>query len=128
MRIYCPERKLKGLEAEIESIAGMLVASGHLSARERLQLWRNGSFWRRVLTVPKPLSLWEWVSTSLFYIYFWAAVIYFIVTIIVLFLVPIDDIGFDAVILFILGLYWLIVCLVMRHWRLTLSKKDTQSV
>ena len=120
--------KIEGLKAEIDSIAGMLVASKNLSEYERLQGWRNGSFWSRIFTLPKPANLWEWVTTLLFYFSFWAAVVYFLTTFLVLILLPIGDVGFDFVTLVGLGSYWLAMCILMRRWRLTLSIRGPQSI
>ena len=120
--------KIEGLKAEIDSIAGMLVASRHLSEYERLQFWQNRSYWVRFFTVPKPVTLWEWVTTLIFYIYFWAAAIYLIVTCIVFFvflLAPSYVLGFDLIALFSLGLYWLLVCHIMKRLRTTHPKSSS---
>ena len=104
------------MEGEINLITSKLLTSSIQAETDRILGWNRQVWWRRFLTLPKPVSVIDWITVLTFYLYLGFAVVYFSIYWPIAFLRP--EPAIPNLALLLTSILCIGMCAVARNWRL----------
>lgn len=114
------ERKqIIALENEIKSITNELLVSSLRSQRDRFLAWDRQVWLKRILTLPRPQSVLDWISGAIFYLYLVGSIMYLLFAIL-----PLNyDEEFPTELTLSMSLIIFSISVLARQWNLRMARK-----